>query len=65
MTVQLKKVILKEGKYEQYQAIAQANKKVEKANLKGLYQALTLYTCVAEIFVNARNSSEKTRHISP
>jgi hypothetical protein len=42
MTVQLNKLILNEGKYEQYQAIAHANKKVENANLNGLYQAFTL-----------------------
>jgi hypothetical protein len=38
----LKNLILKYGRYEQYQAIAHVNKKVENANLKGLYQAFTL-----------------------
>jgi hypothetical protein len=40
-TVQLKTAVLKLGKYAQYQAIAQTNVNVEKANLNGLNQALT------------------------
>jgi hypothetical protein len=62
---QLNRVMLKSGKYEQYQIIAQANRKVEKANLKGLYQALTLYTCVLESLVNARKRIEKAKQSRP
>lgn len=45
--------------------MAQANKKVEKANLKGLYQAFTLYTCVSETFVITKKQSEANRHSEP
>ena len=62
---QLNRVMLKSGKYEQYQIIAQANRKVEKANLKGLYHALTLYTWVVEILVSARKRIEKAKQSKP
>ena len=62
---QLNRVMLKSGRYEQYQIIAQANRNVEKANLKGLYHALTLYTCVLEILVSTRKTIEKPRHSKP
>jgi hypothetical protein len=39
---QLKNVILKFDRYEQYHTIAQAKRNVENANLNGLYHALTL-----------------------
>ena len=62
---QLNRVMLKSGKYEQYQIIAQAKRKVEKANLKGLYQALTLYTCVLDNFVSARKRMENPKQSRP
>ena len=62
---QLNRVMLKSGKYEQYQIIAQAKRNVEKANLKGLYHALTLYTCVLDNLVSARKTIEKPRHSKP
>ena len=62
---QLNRVMLKSGKYEQYQIIAQANRKVEKANLKGLYHALTLYSCVLEILVSTRKRMEKPKQSRP
>ncbi len=65
MMAQLNKEILKLGKYEQYQIIAQAYKKVENANLNGLYQALTLYTCVFENFVRARKTNDAIKQIKP
>ena len=65
MMAQLKNVILKFDRYEQYQAIAHANKKVENANLKGLYHALTLYTCVFENLVRARKTKDAIKQIKP
>ena len=65
MMAQLKRVMLKSDKYEQYHTIAQAKRNVEKANLKGLYHALTLYTCVLENLVNARKTIEKAKHSRP
>jgi hypothetical protein len=65
MTDQLNNRILKSGKYEQYKAIAHENKKVEKANLNGLYQAFTPYTCVSVIRVRTRNRIENPRHAKP
>ena len=65
MMAQLNRVMLKSGKYEQYHIIAHANKNVENANLKGLYHALTLYTCVLENLVNARKTIEKAKHSRP
>ena len=62
---QLNRVMLKSGKYEQYQIIAQAKRNVEKANLKGLYQALTLYTCVLDNFVSARKRMENPKQSRP
>jgi hypothetical protein len=62
---QLNKEILKLGKYEQYHIIAHAYKKVENANLNGLYQALTLYTCVLDNFVRIKNIKDATRQINP
>ena len=38
---------------------------VEKANLKGLYQALTLYTWVFVNFVSTIKIADNTRHNNP
>jgi hypothetical protein len=65
MIAQLNKLILNCDKYEQNQAIAHAYKKVENANLKGLYQALTLNTCVLLVLVSSKNKIENTKQMSP
>lgn len=62
---QLNKLLLKLGRYEQYQAIAHANEKVENANLKGLYQAFTLNTKVVLTLVRSKNTKDVRRHSNP
>ncbi len=65
MIVQLNNLTLKLGKYWQYQAIVQAYKNIENANLNGLYQAFILLTSILVILDKTKNKIEATKQTKP
>ena len=48
-----------------YQPMAHAKRNVEKANLNGLIQALTLKIWVVVSWVSSKHTNENTKHTKP